>query len=334
MYPLSFSNCRNSAFVTILLFATGCSNDSGTVVSAMSPNTNSLPSAIEQALATQQQTPFSNTFDDVRLTEVSGMQRSFFIDGVYYVHNDSDSAPLIYASDAAGNILGSLFIANAESTDWEALAGARQDGRNRLIIADIGNNAGQRQDLQLWVIDEPTLDELEPGFELELVADNIALNYSDGLSYDAEGLFVDDDNDTLVVLTKNSQDTSSQSIWQGSLSNGLTDGSLSLQFSGLVNLSSEAFANAITDVDIHPNRREIAVLTYGSFPGVGRIHLWTSTDSEGTSDALLRPANEILSLSIFGSNLQAESISYSADGSNLLVGAEGLSRSTLTVVAR
>lgn len=314
-----------------LLFIAGCENDA---VTAVLPNTSGSSLAIEQAISTQAQTPFSNTFDDARLTEVSGIQRSFLIDSVFYVHNDSDGEPLIYASNASGQILGSIAISNAESTDWEALAGAQQDGENRLIIADIGNNAGQRQDLQLWVLDEPTLSELEPGFELEILADNIALNYSDGLSYDAESLFVAGDNDTLVILTKDSLDTSKQSIWKGSLSSGLTDGSLSLQFSGFVNLPSETFDNAITDVDIHPNGREIAVLTYGPFPGVGSIHFWIPAEGEGTSDALLRPANGTLNLPIIGSNLQAEGISYSADGRSLLVGAEGLSHSTLTVIAR
>lgn len=334
MYPPSFSNCRTSTLLAMLLFATSCSNDSGTVVGAMSPNTNNLPSAIEQAVATQQQVPFSNTFDDARITEASGIQRSLLIDSIYYVHNDSDSDPLLYTSNAAGQILGSINIINATSTDWESLAGARHDGRNKLIIADIGNNARQRQDLKLWVIDEPALNELDLGFELELIADTIALNYSDGLSYDAEGLFIDADNDTLVVLTKDAQDSSTQSIWTGSLSRGLTDGSQSLVFNGLVNLPASPFANAITGVDIHPNGRELAVLTYGPLPGVGNIHLWTPTDDEGLTDALLRPSDRMISVPLIGSNFQAEGISYSADGNTLLVGAEGLSRSALTVVAR
>ncbi len=330
----SFSNHSYSFGLAMLLFLSGCSGGSGTTGATLAQNTSDISSEIEQIISTQEATPFSNSFDDVRLTEVSGMQRSSLNEGIYYVNNDSGSDPLIYVSDASGQILGSMEIINATSLDWEALAGARHNGRYTLIIGDIGNNARQRQDLQLWVIEEPALGELEPGFELELTAERIAVNYSDGLSYDAEALFVDGDNDTLVFLTKNTQDTTGQSIWTGSLTSGLTDGSLSLQFGGLVNLPSETFANAITGVDIHPDGQEIAVLTYGSFPGVGLIHLWSSTDNEGTSNALLRPSDEVLSVPIIGSNIQAESISYNADGNTLLVGAEGLSRSSLTVVAR
>jgi len=318
-----------------MLYTTiGCSNDSDAQDASLSPNANSSPSVVEQTVSMQVEIPFSNTFDDARLTEVSGLQRSLISDGIYYVNNDSGSDSLIYVSDASGQVFGTMDIANAESNDWEALAGARRDGRNVLVIADIGNNAGQRQNLTLWVLEEPILSELDAGFSLELTAERIALSYSDGLSYDAEAVFVDGDNDTIVLLTKNNQETSDQSIWKGSLSSGLEEGSLSLQFNGMVNLPSESFANAITGVDLHPNGREIAVLTYGALPGSGSIHLWMPREGEGTTDALLRPADETLSVPVIGLNLQAESVSYSADGNSLLVGAEGIGRSTLTVVVR
>jgi len=333
MSQYSFS-ISSSVVLAMLYVTSGCSNDTDTQNVLLSPHANSVLSVLEQTQPTQFENPFSNVFDDARLTELSGLQRSLLLDGIYYVNNDSGTDPLIYVSDFSGQVLGSMNIINAGSGDWEALAGARHDGRNLLVIADTGNNAGQRKDLRLWVLEEPTLSKLEPGFELDLTAERIALNYSDGLSYDAEALFVGGDNDTIVLLTKNNQKTSDQSIWTGSLSSGLIEGSLSLQFNGMVNLPSEEFTYTITGVDLHPNGREVAVLTYGALPGSGSIHLWISRDGEGTTDALLRPADETLSVPVIGLNLQAESVSYTTDGNALLVGAEGISRSTLTVVKR
>jgi len=230
--------------VVLMLLAAGCGG-SGSEVSA-EQSVIDVPqdeAGIELTAAPiDQATPFSNLFDDTRLTEVSGVQRSGLSDSVYYVHNDS--------------------ISGVQATDWEAIAGARLNGVAHIVIADIGNNDLQRNDLRLQVVEEPDLNALNPGFEIEVSSREVGVSYADGSSHDAEALFIDGDNDTVVVVTKNTQNTTEQSIWRGSLSTGLIESNLVLEFVGVIPLPDQAVVNAVTDIDIHPDGRQLAVLTY------------------------------------------------------------------------
>lgn len=324
---------RGSLGLTVLLIMiTGCGNSSSSGSGVVSGGSTGLEQTAEQEFPV---IPVSNAFDDARLTEASGIQRSLLVDGIYYIHNDSDNEPVVYVSDSSGNVAGSITVSGAASIDWESIGGMLRDGVPSLLVADIGDNR-EDQNPELLLMEEPAIDELEPGFDIAVSPRIITMSYGDGLSYNAEALYVDGDNDTVVVLTKDGDAASSQSIWKGSLSSGLIDGSLVLQYGGDIGITSVGVSTAITGADINPAGREIAVLTYGSILGEGRIHLWTAREGEGTTDALTRPADETIDVPILDGNFQAEGISYSPDGNYLLVTAEvpGVARSVVTVVAR
>ena len=324
-----------ATFLTLMVCLAGCgeNNESLTSGPTNEPSGNT-PSAIEQSVAAiSSDVPFSNRFDHVFITEASGLQRSKRLDGVYYTHNDSGGEAILFATDASGHDLGTLTLTGIEPNDWEGIAGARLNGEASLVIADIGDNGLNRGDISLLVVTEPDLNSLSFGFDVDVSSRPVSVSYADGLSYDAEAVFIDGDNDTVVVFTKNFSDTTQQAMWKGSLAAGLTAGRVVLEYRGLVFLADEQRANAITDIDIHPNGRELAVLTYGPL-ATGRIHIWTAKTGEGTADALLRSADNVISVPLIGTNIQAEAISYSPGGDYLLVGAEAISSSTLTVVQR
>lgn len=65
--------------------------------------------------------------------------------------NDSGNGPNIYQVDPQQSRITQTIATNADNLDWEALT--IQD--NRLIIADIGNNSGKRQDISLYVLTWP-----------------------------------------------------------------------------------------------------------------------------------------------------------------------------------
>lgn len=275
--------------------------------------------------------PFSNKFDQSLITEASGLQRSLRAAGVYYTHNDSGGDPMLFVTDAYGHDLGTLMLNGIAAVDWEAIGGARIDGEATLIVADIGDNSRLRQSLRLLVVTEPDVAALPAGFERDVNFNTVAVSYADGLSYDAESIFVDGDNDTVAVVTKSMENATLQALWKGSLASGLLEGRLVLEYRGLVALQDDGPANAVTDIDIHPNGRELAMLTYGPL-STGRVHLWQAQAGEGTADALTRPADQVIQVPLIGTNIQAEGISYSADGQYLLIGAESISISTITVV--
>ena len=289
--------------------------------------------AIAQAVASVPLSlPVSNQFENFDITEASGVQRSLSLPGVYYVHNDSGASATLYVTDTTGQSLGQLQLSGVQATDWEAIAGVRLSGQPHIVVADIGNNDRNRGDLNLQVIEEPDFSDLPINFNLSVESTQIGISYADGLSYDAEAVFIDSDNDAVVVVTKNLSDTTAQSVWKGSLASGLSDGAMVLEYRGLLAMPAKAFVNAVTDIDIHPDGRQLALLVYG-LATTGKIFLWQPSVGESTDDALLRMADREVSVPIIGSNRQAEGISFSAQGDAFLIAAEGVSTSTMTLVS-
>jgi len=163
-------NASAMSAIVLMLLTAGCGSSASesevsteqTVIDVPQDEIEPIAGPIDQA------TPFSNLFDDTRLTEVSGVQRSGLSDSVYYVHNDSDNEPVVFVTDAEASVVGTIRISGIQATDWEAIAGARLNGVAHIVIADIGNNDLQRNDLRLQVVEEPDLNALNPGFEIEV----------------------------------------------------------------------------------------------------------------------------------------------------------------------
>jgi len=323
------------SFLMLALVVSGCGgNGSNGNDSSNNNSDNGVVSvgSVTQSIAQLDTTDaIANVFENPDINEVSGLQRSLIKEGVYYVHNDSGDDPTIHVTDAVGKAFGTINVAGVEAIDWEGIAATRREGLSRLVIGDIGNNGRLRSDLRLIVLDEPDVSDMELGFSINVPGREIQVSYSDGVSYDAEALYIHSENDTVVVLTKSGLATTEQGVWRGSLSSGLDNGSLVLEYFGLVSLTDADVTNAITDVDIHHSGREVAVLTYG--PSLtGLVHLWVAEPGEGTTAALLRSANRTIEVPRIGSNGQAEAISYDPTGGYLLVGSESGSRSMLTIV--
>lgn len=129
--------------------------------------------------------------------ETSGL---IFHNGRLVTHNDSGNAPELYELDAETlQITRTINVLNAENIDWEDIA---QDS-DFIYIGDIGNNQGNRQDLGILKISKAEFDSSN-----EVTAERIIFLYEDQIDFtttaasdfDAEALFVLDDN--LIVLTK------------------------------------------------------------------------------------------------------------------------------------
>jgi hypothetical protein len=58
-----------------------------------------------------------------RLIESSGVTPSTRRPGVLWTHNDSGDEPRLYATDSAGDDLGSILVVGARNVDWEDLGG-------------------------------------------------------------------------------------------------------------------------------------------------------------------------------------------------------------------
>lgn len=135
-----------------------------------------------------------------QLDEISGLQASRRHPGVLWVHND-DGHPRVHAVGPAGEDLGHFDIGDGVNVDWEDMTLIPAEGRDILVLADIGDNEAQRSRVWLWFVEEP-----QPGpdgrFSGEVPALNwISLSYPDG-PRDAEAIAWDPLRERLLILTK------------------------------------------------------------------------------------------------------------------------------------
>jgi hypothetical protein len=92
-----------------------------------------------------------------RLIESSGVTPSMRRVGVLWTHNDSGDQPTLYATDSAGDDLGSVRLADARNVDWEDLGSGpcAPEARRCLYVADIGDNGRSRDHIVIYRLVEP-----------------------------------------------------------------------------------------------------------------------------------------------------------------------------------
>jgi hypothetical protein len=192
-------------------------------------------------------------FDSPDIDESSGLAASRRFPGLYWTHNDSGGAPVIYAVDREGRLVGKpVRVVGARNVDWEDIAA---DEAGNLWIADIGNNLNARTDLCLYVIPEP-----DPrAVEAVRVTRKLDIRYPDQFlfppprwEYDAEALFVA--NGKPYVLTKHRGSTTTKLYRLDKESDGLS--------APLTLLGSFEAGGMVTAADASADGRRLVVLTY------------------------------------------------------------------------
>jgi len=98
------------------------------------------------------------TITDTRLTEISGMTTSREFPEMVWVHNDSSDAARIYGIDLPTcETVAEVELIGVQARDIEAIARSNDKrGRSVLWIADIGDNRDSWTDVGLYRIREPT----------------------------------------------------------------------------------------------------------------------------------------------------------------------------------
>ncbi|WP_432558529.1 hypothetical protein [Granulicoccus sp. GXG6511] len=127
------------------------------------------------------------TISDPRITESSGLTRDTD-NNVFWTVNDSGDRGVVYAIGPDGRTRGTVEF-NADPVDVEAIAYAN----GRLYIADIGDNAGQRDSVRVYVITSPV-----PGRDRGDDFTTYEFAYPDGPK-DAEAILVDDTGEIRII---------------------------------------------------------------------------------------------------------------------------------------
>ncbi|WP_404424460.1 hypothetical protein [Nibricoccus sp. IMCC34717] len=140
--------------------------------------------------------------EGAEIDEASGLAASRVDGNVYWTHNDSGGDPVLYALTRKGREVGRVRIAGARNEDWEDIAAFSRGGKNFLIVGDVGDNPGKRQEVQLYVVEEPAKAALKAGRELVLKPAWVQrVRYADG-PRDCESLAVDAREGKVYLLSK------------------------------------------------------------------------------------------------------------------------------------
>lgn len=241
-------------------------------------------------------------FRSPRVVESSGVTPSSRRSGVWWTHNDSGDEPRLYATDSAGDDLGSVLVAGARNLDWEDLAGAPCPGVAAwcLYAADIGDNTRSRDRIVIYRIPEPE-PPLGSGDTLRSVAmeSALALRYPDR-PHNAEAIVVDSAAwVTLITKEVFGRPRVYRAPWRVRQRPGEAD---TLRFVGLLDLPPDLVRlRVVTGAALAPDGWTLAVRTYSS------LHFFRLR-----GDSLPEPLTSVEGLTIPFVEPQGEGIAFLA----------------------
>jgi hypothetical protein len=191
------------------------------------------------------------------IKEVSGIVKSTQYPDVFWVHGDSGTPNKIYAISAQGSLISTrqnhpgTTISKAINNDWEDLA-IGQNGT--LILADIGNNCECRDDLKIYILNEPRPGadsvQIQAEYQVKYPKRDDILGWFLGSNFNAEGIFQRDG--IVYILTKQPSKTR---LFK--LQNPVIDA-----VNELVLVESIRTEGLVTAADISPDGLQLAVLLY------------------------------------------------------------------------
>ncbi|MFH9265991.1 WD40 repeat domain-containing protein [Streptomyces sp. NPDC017546] len=229
------------------------------------------------------------TIEDPRITESSGLAASRAHPGVYWTHNDSDDGPYVYAVDSrTGKTLATITMRGVgEPRDVEGIS-VGPDGD--LYVGDIGDNLDGTWD-HVWIYRFPEPKTLR---DATVTAVQYDVTYADG-ARNAEALMVHPKTGRVYIASKNED------------GGGLYEGPAKL---------TAGSTNVFRRVD------EVPWVTDGAFsPDGTRLVLRSYFSAREYAFEKGRLGEERSVGAPF--QRQAESVTYTADGSALMFGSEG-----------
>jgi hypothetical protein len=259
------------------------------------------------------------TVESDLLTESSGIAVSRCNDDVLWSHNDSGEAPMIFAFDSSGKDLGAFLVEGAENQDWEDIASVSVDSQCRLYIADIGNNYSLRQELALYIVDEPR--RVVSNLDKTLPSRKIRFTYELPVGTpvpDAETVMVHPQTLDVYLVTK--EKAGPASVFRISAADVLKGSAVAKKI-GEVSVPSIP-PGLITGGDISPDGTRVTFVDY-----LGAYEFSLSERSEEFS-AIFSKTPTLIRL---GNRTQGEAISYSKDGKALFATSEGSNSPILMV---
>lgn len=254
--------------------------------------------------------------------EASGLAASRRNPDLFWLHDDSGGAAMLYAVDGRGAARGTLQIGGVKNDDWEDVAATILDEQAWLAIGDIGDNDAKRKHVRVHFVAEPAAAQLGiAGMLAGRPAATLRLRFEDG-PRDSEALAIDAADRALYLLTKRDP---VPRLYRAELPRPLADAELVLRQVGTMPHAPQpsaarrlakgplgrnwAFPCAM---DFASDGTAAVVLTYGS------VLYFSRQPGEPWGAALGRPP-----LVLAAHNLpQAEAVCFTPDGRRIYVASE------------
>jgi hypothetical protein len=261
-----------------------------------------------------------NYLENTAIDEASGLTRSNKNNNVLWVHNDSGDHARLFAVGTQGQHLGVVNIESVSANDWEDIASFSKDGKDYLLIADVGDNSASRSQISFHIIEEPDVSTLSQPFSLSVEAAwSINSTFPDG-ARDCEGVAVDPLSEEIILLTKRDMPPRLYSL-PISPATGIVSASYLGEVTSIPAPSKEDLQlrhgknrSRPTGLDISPNGKVIGVLTYKD------SYLFTKSDGDSWVETLNQPPQALKIAPL----KQAEAGGFGLSGDSWFVGSERL----------
>lgn len=205
--------------------------------------------------------------DPALVDEASGLEASARFPGRLYHHNDSGDSLRFFVSDMTGAGLRAVNLEGPRPRDIEDIAVGPCGATSCLYLADVGDNAGKRDEISLVLVEEKAAFA-----DLEQPLRTVRVRYPDG-PHNAEAIAVHPNGDLyLVTKPTNSQTLTPMAAHVYRLTAGqlrATEGVQMLTPVGDIDLPRLAPDQSIrawipTGMDISDDGKRAVLLTYGA----------------------------------------------------------------------
>lgn len=256
---------------------------------------------------------------DGALREASGVALSPANPDFLWMINDSGFPAQLHLIDRQGRARGTMKVDGAENRDWEELATWQHGGRSWLLIGDIGDNAAQRSQLTIYLLEEPELPEGEGKVAGKaMISRELIVTYPDG-PRDCESMAVHGDD--LYLLTKRDP---VPRLYRMSLTG---DGGVMTYLGEATRPEAPAgapirpFGNQPTSMDFSPDGKKAAVLTYRG------VFLIERKPAQSWAEAFASPMKWLGPHQLF----QAEAVAFVNGGQSVIVTTEGTNSPMISI---
>lgn len=247
------------------------------------------------------------------INENSGIATSLSTDDAIWTHNDSGGKPKAYlVSQNSGKTLASVTLKGANNRDWEDISTFGRGTTNYVMVADVGDNKRQREDYQLYLFEEPTLESVAHDTPKEVTTQledwsAIRFQYEDG-SHNCEAITVDPDAGQVILLEKiYPRDQGVPGVYLLDLPDNPSDERLTAKRIADIPIKN------ITAMGLSPDTKRMVVRTYVDG------YLYERNEDQTWSQALRNNQPKRLALPM---QRQGEGVCFSRDGQAIICSSE------------